>query len=660
MSEKRARSKRKAAVAAVPVASSPAEQIRDAVRKILPAAFREGEVQAERVLQVLGAEQNPDRYRFEWAGKNKALHLAAAPPAGTLAPDTRRSRDFFATRNVYIEAENLEALKIISDAYAERVKMIYIDPPYNTGNDFVYNDKFAVGSREYMAAAGMLDKNGKASRAARAEVRNLNGHKHSAWLSMMWPRLMLAHGTLAQNGVIFISIDDNEVHHLRLVMNEIFGEENFVALLPTVMNLKGNQDQFAFAGTHEYTMVFAKSQDNLALGQFEVDDEAFAEWEQDEGGFYRRGANLKGTGVNAPREKRPHLHFPLYVRKVSGRLVVGTERRGKSDVEIFPTTDGREMSWRWQRKKFEREPHNVIVERVNGSGYAIYKKQRPEAGDLPSKKPKTLFYKPQYSSGNGTQQLRELFGVERIHDNPKPLDLIKDFVRIGMGKDDIVMDFFSGSATTAHAVMALNAEDGGKRRCVSVQFPEPTPEKSPAHKAGFKSIADIGRERLIRAGKQIRDSANGNIFAREVDVGFRYFRWSESPVRKWHAPSGIDKKELLRMTEARRALDAKADPFLLLTGAMLRLCYPLCAGIEEKTVEVPDPVPGDKKRTVSCRMFHVTTPQSPRGFHFCPERTIPIRIGWNLDEKDVLVCREDALDASAAITIARRHRLQVI
>ena len=640
MSEKRARSKRKAAVAAVPVASSPAEQIRDAVRKILPAAFREGEVQAERILQVLGAEQNPDRYRFEWAGKNKALHLAAAAPAGTLAPDTRRSRDFFATRNVYIEAENLEALKIISDAYAERVKMIYIDPPYNTGNDFVYNDKFAVGSREYMAAAGMLDKNGKASRAARAEVRNLNGHKHSAWLSMMWPRLMLAHGTLAQNGVIFISIDDNEVHHLRLVMNEIFGEENFVALLPTVMNLKGNQDQFAFAGTHEYTMVFAKNQDNLALGQFEVDDEAFAEWEQDEGGFYRRGANLKGTGVNAPREKRPHLHFPLYIRKVDGRLVADTERRGKSDVEIFPITDGREMSWRWQRKKFEREPHNVIVERVNGSGYAVYKKQRPEAGDLPSKKPKTLFYKPQYSSGNGTQQLRELFGVERIHDNPKPLDLIKDFVRIGMGKDDIVMDFFSGSATTAHAVMGLNAEDGGKRRCVSVQFPEPTPKKSPAYKAGFENIAEIGRERLIRAGAKIRDQANGSIFAREVDIGFRFFSWAESVFVPWEEIPNEDPDKWIQRMRGRQTIMAEAEPLAIMTEWMLANGWPLCCDIEETKVSA-----GKGRKRHTYRVFRVR--DGERFFHFCPDESVcaDLVVALKLEPENILVCRKSALDA---------------
>ena len=641
MSEKGNRVKRKAAgVKPLPARSSPAEELRDAVRKILPAAFQDGEIQAESILQVLGKDQAPDRYQFQWAGKNKALQLAAAPPGGTLAPDLRRSQNFSDSRNVYIEAENLEALKIISRAYAGRVKMIYIDPPYNTGNDFVYNDKFAVGSREYMAAAGMLDGKGKASPAAKHEVRNLNGHKHSAWLSMMWPRLSIARDLLARNGVIFASIDDNEVHHLRMLMNMVFGEENFVALLPTVMNLKGNQDQFAFAGTHEYTMVFAKNRDELALGQFEVDDEAFAEWKQDDKGFYKKGANLKGTGVNAPREKRPHLYFPLYIREVNGQLVADTKKQKKSDVEIYPISDECEMSWRWKKEKFEREPHNVIVERVNGSGYAIHKKQRPEIGDLPSKKPKTLFYKPEYSSGNGTQQLRELFGVERIHDNPKPLELIKDLVRIGAGKEDMVLDFFSGSATTAHAVMELNAEDGGKRRCVSVQFPEPTPKKSPAHKAGFKSIAEIGRKRLALAGAKIHEQANGNIFAREVDVGFRFFSWAESVFVPWEEISHEDTDKWIKRMQERQTIMAGAEPLAILTEWMLANGWPLCSEIEEFQVSV-----GKGRKRQTYRVFKVQ--DGKRFFHFCPDESVraDLVLALKLEEsKGTLVCRKSALD----------------
>ena len=635
----------------LPRLAAPADDLRRAVRDIVPAAFRDGHLQAEKLAQILQAPAEapaPDRYRFEWAGKQDALRLFAAPPGGTLAPDPRRCRapdpeksaGAFASRNVYIEAENLEALKIIARAYAGRVGMIYIDPPYNTGNDFVYNDKFAVGSREYMARAGMLDRRGRASRAARDEVRRLNGHKHSAWLSMMFPRLMAARSLLADDGVIFVSIDDNEAHHLRLVMNEVFGEENFVALLPTVMNLRGNQDQFGFAGAHEYALVFAKDKEGLSLGQFQIDDEGLAEWDRDEDGFYKKGASLKMTGKNAPREKSPSLYFPLYIGKDGGRLVARTRRHSESDVEILPVTDGQEMSWRWGREKFDREPHNVIVERTNGAGHTVYKKQRPDLGDLPSRKPKSLFYRPEYNTGNGTTQLTKLFGERGIYPYPKPLELVKDFVRIGAGRDGLVLDFFSGSATTAHAVMELNAEDGGKRRCVSIQLPEPTPENSPARKAKFRNIADIGRERLIRAGAKIHAQANGNIFAREVDIGFRYFRWSESVFAPWEEIPDENSEEWLRRMRERQTITAGAEPLAILTEWMLENGWPLCCEIEESSVTA-----GKGRKRQTYRIFRVR--DGNREFRFCPDESVcsDLVLALKLGERDILVCRKSALDA---------------
>ena len=324
---------------------------------------------------------------------------------------------------------------------------------------------------------------------------------------------------------------------------------------------------------------------------------------------------------------------------------------------------GRICPWRWNQASFNREPHNVIVERTNGTGYVVYKKQRPTIGDLPSKKPKSLFYRPEYNTGNGTTLLTKLFGERGVYSYPKPLELVKDFVRIGAGKGDTILDFFSGSATTAHAVMELNAEDGGKRRCISVQMEESPPQNSPAQKRGFKTIADIGRRRLVLMGKKIRASANGNIFAREVDIGFRYFRWSKKLAEKWpHMPPDADKTKWMRAMETRNKLAKDADPLAMLTDAMLRLGYPLCAAIEETTVNVPVTEKLEKGRMVPCRIFHVTTPDRPRGFRFCPELSVPVRIGraLGMNEDDMLVCREDALDDSAAMTIIRRHRLMVI
>jgi adenine-specific DNA-methyltransferase len=219
----------------------------------------------------------------------------------------------------------------------------------------------------------------------------------------------------------------------------VFGEDNFIAMLPTVMNLKGNQDEFAFAGTHEYTIVYSKKRDEALFNEFAIEDEELNEWEQDEYGYFKKGANLKATGVNAPREKRPNLWFPIYVSKDKWSL-----EYFEGSEEIYPLTDGKEMSWRWSKNKFINEHYNVIVSYDNGN-ISIYKKQRPSVGDIPSKKPKTLFYKAEYSSGNGTNEVKELLG-ERIFSNPKPINLLKDFCEIGCTKDGIILDLFSGSS----------------------------------------------------------------------------------------------------------------------------------------------------------------------------------------------------------------------
>lgn len=352
--------------------------------------------------------------------------------------------------NLIIHGDNLKALKALLPTYAGKVKCIYIDPPYNTGNEkWVYNDN--VNSPMMQEWLGKI-------------VDREDLTRHDKWLCMMMPRLKLLRELLKDDGVIFISIDDNEVHHLRMLMDEVFAG-NFIALLPTVMNLKGNQDQFGFAGTHEYVLVYGKTPaPEPKLGQFSLEDEEIQEWEEDEIGYFRKGANLKATGVNAPREKRPNLHFPIYITNNDDIL---PERSHPNDIEILPITDGREMSWRWGKDKIRRESYNLMIVR-SGSEVNIYKKQRPSIGDLPSKKPKSLFYRPEYSSGNGTYQMKLIFG-EKIFNNPKPVELLKDLIQIGSEKNDIILDSFAGSGTTAHAVLDLNKEDGGHRKFILVE-----------------------------------------------------------------------------------------------------------------------------------------------------------------------------------------------
>ena len=385
--------------------------------------------------------------------------------------------------NLIVHGDNLKALKALLPTYAGRVKCIYIDPPYNTGNEgWAYND--SVNSPMMQEWLGKT-------------VDRDDLTRHDKWLCLMMPRLKLLREMLRKDGVIFISIDDNEVHHLRDLMEDIFDEENFIALLPTITNLKGNQDEFGFAGTHEYVLVFAYDKESAKLGEFELDDEEMEEWEEDEIGYFKQGANLKSTGVNAPREKRPNLYFPIFV---SDDDTISLERASKSDVELLPITEGKKMSWRWGKGKISREMHNLIVVR-DGDNVNLYKKQRPSLGDLPSRKPKSVFYRPEYSSGNGTAQMKAIFG-KKAFNNPKPTELIQDLVSLGADKDSIVLDSFAGSGTTGHAVLALNKRDGGNRKFVLVQCDELNKESG-----NVEDICDkITAERVRRVIKGVRNA----------------------------------------------------------------------------------------------------------------------------------------------------------
>ena len=339
------------------------------------------------------------------------------------------------TDGLLIHGENFQALNLLGEKYRESVKTIYIDPPYNTkGSDFLYKDQY----------------------------------KHASWMSLMADRISLTREILLPDGLIFISIDDNEQHHLRMLMDEAFGRTfgrtNFIACLPTVMNLKGNNDEFGFAGTHEYTFAWSKSKEYAQIGEFILEDEELESWLIDDYGYYKKGAGLKSTGVNAPRNKRPNLYYPIFVNERNEITVTETENYKK----ILPITDGEGMSWRWEKQKVSAETYDIIVERTN-SGINLYKKQRPSLGDLPTKKPKSLFYKPEYSSGNGTTVLKQIFG-SKVFNNPKPVQLLKDLIFLSTKQNDIILDFFAGSGTTAHATINLNRQDNGKRKYILIDM----------------------------------------------------------------------------------------------------------------------------------------------------------------------------------------------
>lgn len=454
-------------------------------------------------------------YGLNFLGKNYAKYVASLDTETILVPDEENNNkdENKNSENIYISGDNIDALKHLVKSYSGQIKCIYIDPPYNTGNDgFVYSDKFNLSIEKLIE---VLDINEDEAKRIYS-MTNTKSNSHSAWMTFMYPRLYIAKQLLSEDGVIFISIDDNEQSQLKLLCDSVFGEENILGMLPTIMNLKGNNDEYAFSGTHEYTIVYSKNKEKSSVYQLEIDDDETDAWEEDEIGYYKKGANLKSTGVNAPREKRPNLFFPIYVNKEDNSVSV--IRKNKDDIEIYPITNGKEMSWRWSKEKFIKQSNDIIVS-INDTDVSLYKKQRPSLGDLPTSKPKSILYKPEYSSGNGTERIKSLFGFKAFS-NPKPASLLYDLLQIGLSNNDIVLDFFGGSSTTADAVMQLNTLSNNKRniKYILVQLPELCDTKSESYKNGYKTIDEIGQERIRRAAKKIKEETNA-----DIDYGFKHY-----------------------------------------------------------------------------------------------------------------------------------------
>lgn len=426
---------------------------------------------------------------------------------------------------MFFTGDNLEVLRHLQASYTDKVDVIYIDPPYNTGNDdFVYPDNFEYSDEKLKEMFGLDDEQV-------LRLKSIQGKSsHSAWLTFMYPRLALAKKLLSKKGIIFISIDDNEQANLREIIIDIFSEQNVIGTLPVINNLKGNQDQFAFAGAHEYILCCVKDISCSEFHGLRLSQKELSEWKEDNKGLYKKGASLKSTGVNAPREKRPNLYFPIYI--IEGRKI--SLEKKENAKELLPITNGKEMSWRWSREKIENNIDDIIISQ-NGENFSLYKKQRPVEGNVPTKKPKSFLYKPEYSSGNGTAEVSKLFNSEKIFDYPKSTALIKDLLLIGGDDKSLVLDFFAGSATTADAVMQLNAKDGGHRKFIMVQLSEktyhtnkdgkevPTKSGETAYGAGFKSIDEISRERIRRAAAKIREE-EGLMLPEDFDGSFKHYR----------------------------------------------------------------------------------------------------------------------------------------
>lgn len=520
-------------------------------------------------------DDKDESYDFTWVGKRKAIIEAGAPINKTFRPDVEASKNWDTTENLFIEGDNLDALKLLQESYLGKVKMIYIDPPYNTGKDFVYHDNFKVSTEKYDEDTEYKDEAGNIQFRKNEKT---NGRYHSDWLSMMYPRLKLARNLLTSDGVIFISIDDNEQDNLKKLCNEIFGEDNLIGVIPTIMNLKGNQDSYGFAETHEYFLVYARSKGDCEFGRLYLTEEELDSWLEDEHGLYKVADNLRATGVNAPRSRRPNLWYPIFLDENDEIYVTDDNQPKSSNHEtVWPINpDGEELSWYWGKPTLLESRHNLIIKRTD-NGTQFYRKQRPWSGDIPTKKAKSVFFKPEYSTSSATIKLKELMG-RKLFEAPKPVPFLVDLLQLGSNKDSLVVDFFSGSGSTAHAVMQLNALDGGSRNWIMVQLPEETDEKSEAYKAGYKTIPEISRERIRRAGDKI---ANEYPDA-EVDYGFRALHVDATNYKEVYKAAGqYEQSALLEVVDNVKEDRSDID---LLFGTLGQSAFELNRPIEDRDI----------------------------------------------------------------------------
>ncbi|MFA5829312.1 MAG: site-specific DNA-methyltransferase [Candidatus Gracilibacteria bacterium] len=497
--------------------SNPQAKLLAKLMQEMPEIFSEGKIDSKKLKATLGEDviTDQERYGLTWAGKAECFKKIQETTTNTLKPCRAESVDFDKTENLFIEGDNLQVLKVLQKSYYSKVKMIYIDPPYNTGNDFIYNDKFSRTKKEELIANESIDEEGNVINhdLYRQNTRD-SGHFHSNWLNMMYPRLFLARNLLKQDGVIFVSIDDNEVKNLRAMMDEIFGEENFIGQFVWRKKAGGGQADDYFVTEHEYIVVYCRSdvfqwKDELVP----VDEAKFNK--EDEKGRYT-AVKLAKWGNTSRKEDRPSMYYPVKM---------------PDDKNVYPIApDGGEGRWRVGKKRMQELLENDLVFWGESKGTIIpYEKIYRNGSEIQALKDRSVLYELA-STGDGTNVLTEIFGKKDLFENPKPIQLVHFFARNNTGDNDLILDFFAGSGTAAHAVMQLNAEDGGNRKWICVQLPEKCKEGTEALKTGFVTIADIAKERIRRAGKKIKEGAKD----KKLDLGFKAFKLDESNFKIWN------------------------------------------------------------------------------------------------------------------------------
>ena len=533
---------------------------------------------------------NEERYQFTWPDKKKSVLLANAPINKTLRPVredetvptgadsegkpycSSGSVNFDTTENLYIEGDNLEVLKLLQETYLGKIKMIYIDPPYNTGSDLVYNDDFSKSTTEYIVSSGYLDEDGNRL------VENLesNGRYHTDWLNMIYSRLRLAKDLLATNGVIFVSLDDNESANLKKICDEVFGAVNFIGQITVVGNPRG-RDYGGVARMHDYLFVYKKSPEAV-INLIEDSENSFKMFDS-LGGFELR--ELRNRNIKFNKENRPNLYYPFYINPATedehGLHEISLEPKD-GWIELYPLeSQGVNTVWRWGKQKSQENLNvNIKAKPMRNGSYMIVEKYRE--GRMMAR---SVWWDKDTNTEKGTLLVKELM-EGKVFDYPKTVEMLMKTIEMGTDSDEgaYVLDFFSGSGTTAHAVMQLNAKDGGNRKFIMVQLPERTDEKSEAYKAGYKNICEIGKERIRRAGRKIKEDSP--LTTQDLDIGFRVLKCDTSNMKEvYYNPAEYEASLFPRLED-----NIKEDrtPEDLLFQVMLDLGVLLSSKIEETTI----------------------------------------------------------------------------
>lgn len=534
---------------------------RDKLRAVFPECFTEGRLDIDKLLSLCGEYITEDfeKYEFRWKGKSECLRLAQKRSTGTLRPVPEESVNWDTTQNLYIEGDNLEVLKLLQKSYFRKVKMIYIDPPYNTGNDFVYADDFADPLARYKEVTAQATKSNPETM----------GRYHTNWLNMMYPRLRLAANLLRDDGVIFISIDDGEQANMRKLCDEVFGEENFMAQIICQKVYSPRMDVQGFSTSHDYILCYVKSSiESIRQEAFSQNAAQFNFADSASGKKYRR-RSIRKEGSHSTRSERPNLWFAL---------------PAPDGTEVYPyKPDGTEGCWRWSMDTYIENQKQGIVEWVKTeTGWQAYAKQYLDTDA--AKPPETLWLHQEVGHNHSAAESLKKLLSGKVFDSPKPVDLIAKMLKLATYTDtgDIVLDFFSGSATTAHAVMQLNAEDGGNRRFIMVQLPEVCDEKSEAAKNGYPNICEIGKERIRRAGQKLIETG------KDIDTGFKVFRLDSSNLKLWDdTPIENDDLDSLfaRMDGVIDNLKPDRSEDDLVYEILLKMGYPLTADLPSIEVD---------------------------------------------------------------------------